>query len=53
MATAQQQSKKQKYSQNETERNAGGVYPFHPEDDEIRKVCGSIQCGFDQGLHFS
>ncbi|KAJ8590901.1 hypothetical protein M405DRAFT_932501 [Rhizopogon salebrosus TDB-379] len=37
MATAQQQSKKQKYSQNEIERNAGGVYPFHPEDDEIRK----------------
>lgn len=50
MTVSQQQSgkdsKRQKYSQNSsapmTERNAGGVYPFHPEDEEIRKVCISI-----------
>lgn len=55
MASAHQQSgkesKRQRYGQNPSgataESNAAGVYSFHPEDEEIRKVCTSIQRGFE------
>lgn len=49
------ESKRQKYGQNPsgatTERHEGGVYPFHPEDEEIQKVCStSIYGSFDDGF---